>query len=73
MAAALGQNKTIRYLALNDPGLFKLGLTQYSTVKQFVKYLLLGVSRNRTLEEVKLHLFYLSGFIEREFMWFYIH
>ena len=73
MAAALGQNKTMRFLVLNDSGgrLFESGLTQYSGVKQFVKYLLLGVSRNSTLEEVKLQLSCLSGFIKREFMWFY--
>ena len=74
MAAALGQNKTMRFLVLNDYGgrPFESGLTQYSAVKQFVKYLLLGVSRNSTLEEMKLQLFCLSGFIKREFMWFYI-
>ena len=75
MAAALGQNKTMRFLVLNDSGgrLFESGLTQYSAVKQFVKYLLLGVSRNSTLEEVKLQLSCLSGFIKCEFMWFYSH
>ena len=73
MAAALGQNKTMRFLVLNDSSGRQFGsdLTQYSTVKQFVKYLLLGVSRNSTLEEVKLQIFCLSGFIKREFMWCY--
>ena len=73
MAAALGQNKTMRSLVLNGSSgtLFGSGLTQYSAVKQFVKYLLLGVSRNSTLEEVHLQLPCLSGFIKREFMWCY--
>ena len=73
MAAALGQNKTMRFLVLNDSSVtpFGSGLTQYSAVKQFVKYLLLGVSRNSTLEEVKLQISCLSGFIKREFMWCY--
>ena len=87
MAAALGQNKTMQSLVLTDSsrrpfelGLMMLsrsqiesGLTQSSAVKQFMKYLLLGVSRNDTLEEVKLKLSCLSGFIKREFMWFYSH
>ena len=87
MAAALGQNKTMRSLVLTDSSgspfgsgflvlsgsLFESDLTQYSAVKQFVKYLLLGVSRNSTLEEVQLQLSCLSGFIKREFMWFYSH
>ena len=86
MAAALGQNKTMRSLVLTDSSgrPFRSGflvsgsqiesdLTQYSAVKQFMKYLLLGVSRNSTLEEVKLQLSCLSGFIKREFMWFYSH
>ena len=73
MAAALGQNKTMRSLVLNDPSVtpFRSGLTQHSAVKQFVNYLLLGVSGNSTLEEVKLQLPCLSGFIKREFMWCY--
>ena len=73
MAAALGQNKTMRFLVLNGPSgtPFELGHTQHSAVKQFVNYLLLGVSRNSTLEEVKLQLPCLSGFIKREFMWCY--
>jgi len=73
MAAALGQNKTMRFLVLHysGGGPFGSDLTQYSAVKQFMKYLLLGVSRNSTLEEVKLQLSCLSGFIKREFMWFY--
>ena len=35
MAAALGQNKTMRFLVLNDSGgrLFESGLTQYSAFK----------------------------------------
>ena len=75
MAAALGQNKTMRSLVLNGSNgrQFGLSLTQYSAVKQFVNYLLLGVSRNSTLEEVKLQLLCLSGFIKREFMWCYSH
>ena len=73
MAAALGQNKTMRTLLLNGPSVtpFGSGLTQHSAVKQFVKYLLLGVSRNSTLEEVNLQLPCLLGFIKREFMWCY--
>ena len=73
MAAALGQNKTMRSLVLNGPSgtPFELGHTQHSALKQFVKYLLLGVSRNSTLEEVHLQLPCLSGFIKREFMWCY--
>ena len=73
MAAALGQNKTMRFLALNNSSgrQFGSGLTQYSAVKQFVKYLLLGVSQNSILEEVKLQISCLSGFIKREFMWCY--
>ena len=68
MAAALGQNKTVRFLVLNDSSGRPFG---FSAVKQFVKYLLLGVSRNSTLEEVKLQLSFLSGFIKREVMWLY--
>ena len=73
MAAALGQNKTMRSLVLNESSgrQFRLSLAQYSAVKQFVNYLLLGVSRNSTLEKVKLQLPCLSGFIKREFMWCY--
>ena len=75
MAAALGQNKTMQFLVLNDSSgrPFESALTQYSAVKQFMRYLLLGVSRNSTLEEVKLQLSCLSGFIKRELMWFYSH
>ena len=75
MAAALGQNKTMRSLVLNGSSgtLFGSGLAQHSAVKQFAKYLLLGVSRNSTLEEVHLQLLHLSGFIKREFMWCYSH
>ena len=71
MAAVLGQNKTMRSLVLNGSRRtpFGLSLTQHSAVKQFVKNLLLGVSRNSTLEEVHLQLPCLSGFIKREFMW----
>ena len=74
MAAALGQNKTMRSLVLNGSSgtPFELGLTQYSAVKQFVKYLLLGVSRNSTLERVDLKLSSVSGCIKREFMWCYV-
>ena len=73
MAAALGQNKTMRFLVLNASSgrQFGSGLTHYSAVKQFMKYLLLGVSRNSTLDEVKLQSSCLSGFIIREFMWCY--
>ena len=75
MAAVLGQNKTMRSLVLNASSgtPFRLSLTQHSAVKQFVKYLLLGVSRNSTLEEVHLQFPCLSGFIKREFMWCYSH
>ena len=51
---------------------FELSLTQHSAVKQFVKYLLLGVSRNSTLERADLQLSSLSGCIKREFMWCYV-
>ena len=71
MATALGENKTMRSLELKDLGLFDLDLTQYSAVQQFVKYLLLGVSRNSTLERVELCLLSLSCVIECEFMWYY--
>ena len=73
MAAALGQNKTMQSLVLNGSSgtPFGSGLTQHSAVKQFVKYLLLGVSRNSTLEEVHLQLPCLSGFIRRKCMWCY--
>ena len=72
MAAALGQNKTMRFLALNGSGLIESDLTQYSAVQQFVKYLLLGVSRNSPLERVEISFFpFLLGFVKREFMWCY--
>ena len=72
MATALGQNKTMRSLELKDSGPFGSGLTQYSPVQQFVKYLLLGVARNTTLERVELRLLLdLSCVIECEFMWYY--
>ena len=72
MATVLGQNKTMQSLELKDSGPFGSGLTQYSAVQQFVKHLLLGVSRNSTLERVELCLLLgLSCVIECEFLWYY--
>ena len=57
MATALGQNKAMRFLLLNGSELIESDSTQYSAVKQFVIHLLLGVSRNSTLERVEIRFF----------------
>ena len=63
----LAHNKTIRVLKFTGAdvldkrltwkirmGKAKGDLTQYSAMKQFITYLLLGVSRNTTLENMEL-------------------
>ena len=65
MTAALAQNKTLQVLELTERD-----LTEYPGVKQFITHLFLGVSRNTTLERVKLGFRHrISGSIKRELMW----
>ena len=64
---ALAQNKTIQVLKFTGTdvrnerltwkiheGIAKGDLTQYPAMKQFITHLLLGVSRNTTLERMEL-------------------
>ena len=69
MTAALAQNNTVQVLKLTGTGMRKAeeDLTQFPVVKQFIKHLLLGVSRSITLERAELDFPpCLSGCIKRE-------
>ena len=77
---ALAQNKTIQVLKFTGAdvrdwhlrrriheGKAKGDLTQYPVMKQFITHLLLGVSRNTTLERMELDFPpWLSGCIKRK-------
>ena len=69
MTAALAQNKTVQVLKLTGTRMRKgeEELTQYPVMKQFIKHLLLGVSRSTTLERAELDFHpWLSGCITCE-------